>query len=573
MNMKAPNGKALLDLKRRFWLPLVFASAFCAICAPHSLAQGAQKADTSKPAPAGQDKVAKPDGAKADASGPFFAQGIVPMLNIQISEPEMQRLRDKNREYVTCTVVEAGVAQYEKVGIHLKGGAGSFRGVDDRPALTLKFDKYKKDQSFHDLDKIHLNNSVQDPGYMNELICSEIFLANGIPAARVTHARVKLNGRDLGMYVLKEGFDKKFLKHNGLDPKGNLYEGGFVQDLDGNPKLQNGDGPTDLSDVRAVVAACREPDAPKRWQRMDKLIDIDKFMTFMGLEMMTCHWDGYCNNRNNYRFYFDPKTGKVQFIPHGMDQMFGDTNFSVLNIPNTIVSNAIMTNPEWRTKYRDRITALLSNFVPADNLVNRVEAIHKRLRPVFAAWEPGKATEFDNQVKGMQDRLRARARALVQQNGVVESRALQFGPNGVARLGRWEARQESGDPKMELVDGMDGVVKLNLLSITADPTQKSVGSWRTKVILTAGKYRFEGRARVRSVRAAVDPSGSGAGIRISGANRTNKLDGTTTWNPLVHEFEITAPTQEVELILELRATSGQVLFDRASLKLVRLTGQ
>ena len=91
------------------------------------------------------------------------------------------------------------------------GEAGSFRPVNDRPALTLNFDKYREKQKFHGLDKLHLNNSVQDGGYLNEHLASVIFNAGGVPAPRISHARVWLNGRDLGFYVLKEGFDSQFL--------------------------------------------------------------------------------------------------------------------------------------------------------------------------------------------------------------------------------------------------------------------------------------------------------------------------------------------------------------------------
>src|SRR5262249_24800029 len=95
---------------------------------------------------------------------------------------------------------------YFPVGIHLKGSTGSFRSLDDKPAFTLNFDRFSRGTRFHGLRKIHLNNSVEDPSYLNEMIGSELFRAAGVPAPRVTHARVELNGTPLGLYVLKEGF-------------------------------------------------------------------------------------------------------------------------------------------------------------------------------------------------------------------------------------------------------------------------------------------------------------------------------------------------------------------------------
>ncbi|MFN3651151.1 MAG: CotH kinase family protein [Armatimonadota bacterium] len=529
-------------------------------------AKPAPKPAASAPKPATPPKPAP----RPDASVAFFRDGVVPRIKIQVSDADLNLLRQKPREYVRCTVVENDKTTYEHVAIKLKGAAGSFRGVDDRPALTLNFDKFKDGQAFHDLDKLHLNNSVQDPTYLNELISSELFLAAGVPAARTTHARVWLNGRDLGFYVLKEGFGKDFLKRNGLDPKGNLYEGPFVQDIDGNAELDSGAGVGDRSDVKAVVDACREGDTAKRWQRLEQLVDIDKFLTFMAMELMTAHWDGYCRNRNNYRFYFDPKTGKVQFFPHGMDQMFHDPNSDILGGHGAMLAQAVMSNPEWRGRYRDRVSDLMKLFVPPDNLLKRIDQHHQRLRPVLAEMGGNRANEFDGQVRTVKDRVTARAQSLTRQNAVVEPRPLRFSSSGVAQITTWAPRLETQDAKLEKQPGPAGKPNAGTLSIAAGPSGRCVASWRTKVILPAGKYRLEARARTQGVKALQEGSGTGAGLRISGGSRTNKLDGTADWTLLSHEIQIQAPQQEVELVAELRATAGQVLFDLASLRLVKV---
>src|SRR5207253_9336101 len=132
-------------------------------------------------------------------------------IKIEIKSTNLAALQRNDRAYVPATVREGDIV-YTDVGIHLKGAAGSKRDLNDKPALTLNFDKFQDRQKFHGLDKIHLNNSVQDPSYMTELLCGELFRAAGVPAARTTHARVELNGRDLGLYVLKEGFTKTFLR-------------------------------------------------------------------------------------------------------------------------------------------------------------------------------------------------------------------------------------------------------------------------------------------------------------------------------------------------------------------------
>src|SRR6185369_7291411 len=91
--------------------------------------------------------------------------------------------RGQRRTSVKAKVKEGGRV-YTNVAIHLKGAAGSFRPIDDNPGLTLNFDKFVHGQSFHGLDKFSLNNSVQDPSFLSEKICRELFEVAGVPVPR-----------------------------------------------------------------------------------------------------------------------------------------------------------------------------------------------------------------------------------------------------------------------------------------------------------------------------------------------------------------------------------------------------
>src|SRR5690606_26585600 len=139
----------------------------------------------------------------------------------------------------------------------------------------------------------------------------------------------QFDGRDLGFYVLKEGYNKRFLKRHFKDTKGNLYDGGFLMDVDENLEKDSGDGPENWSDLVALWDAANEPDLAKRKTRLEAVLDLDRFMTFPALELLTGHWDGYTQNRNNYRLYHNPETEKFVFIPHGMDQLFRDVNYQI----------------------------------------------------------------------------------------------------------------------------------------------------------------------------------------------------------------------------------------------------
>ena len=127
--------------------------------------------------------------------------------------------------------------------------------MDEKPAWTLDFNKYTRGQSLSGLTKLHLNNSVQDSTYLCEDLSGELFRRAGVPAPRIAWARVKLNGRDLGLYVVKEGITKPWLKKQFGDGDGNFYDSGTHQEVDGPLRLDSGEGSTNRADLRALADA------------------------------------------------------------------------------------------------------------------------------------------------------------------------------------------------------------------------------------------------------------------------------------------------------------------------------
>jgi len=118
--------------------------------------------------------------AKADAAADeLFSSPVIRHLELEISPSGLRTLRQyvwqfpgnqSERVPVPATVRE-GERVYTNVAVHLKGEVGSFRPIDEKPALTVKFDKFVPGQLFHGLAKISLNNEVQDPTFMTDIPC------------------------------------------------------------------------------------------------------------------------------------------------------------------------------------------------------------------------------------------------------------------------------------------------------------------------------------------------------------------------------------------------------------------
>jgi hypothetical protein len=451
----------------------------------------------------------------------FFGSHTIPRLRIQLDQEALAALRNKFREYTKATVME-GTNVWRNVGIHLKGQYGTFQGIDGRPSLTLNFDKYQKGQRFHGLDKIHLNNSAQDPSYLCEMLGRQLFEAAGIPAPRASHARVELNGRDLGLFVLVEGYDKQFLRRHFANPDGNLYDSEFRHDITDPLKKNSGKGPDDHSDLRALAAAAEEPNHTARLARLTKLLDLDRFYTTLALESLMRHHDGYAMGINNYRVYFEPN-GRATFLPHGMDLLFFEPRAGLLPDLRGVLAQTVLETQAGRKEFRARCMTLFTNLflglstsdaarspspfkgeragVRGESGSNRVTQARSKLRPMLGELDAKTARHADEAATNLLYRIHERYQqlelALFPPSLGGEGRReggsfplLNFDPRGVARLTNWLATVEGG--RVTFVE--TNVAGETSLEIRFGSGGKSaLARWEKPVLLTAGTYRFSAK--------------------------------------------------------------------------------
>jgi spore coat protein H len=368
-------------------------------------AQATPPKPASKPVPPSKKPAVPPETLEADA---FFKTPRVVELSLEIAPGDYEALKREPRKYVRATLKE-GQKTWANVAVHLKGAAGSFRGIDDKPGLTLNMDKYVDDQRFHGLDKFHLNNSVQDPSFISELICGEIFRSVGVPASRCAHAILTLNGKPKGFYVLKEGYDALFLERNFGTKKGNLYDGGFLRDLD--QPLQVVSEKDDLkphSDLKSLWNAAMLPDPAQRFAELERLLDADRWVSYLVLEALMWDWDGYPMNRNNYRIYHDPKRDKIIFIPSGTDQMFGDPNGTLLPNFNGAVARAYITTPAGRQRYLNRMDEILRTAWKVEDWNKRLDEVEAVIKPALAKVDPGHAQSLSGHIGRLRNAFQQR---------------------------------------------------------------------------------------------------------------------------------------------------------------------
>lgn len=342
----------------------------------------------------------------------LFNPGLIPQIRIQINGQAWRQLEREPREFVHADV-QVDDVNYRDIGLHLKGRRGSFRSLDSKPGFSLKFNKYKPGQRFYGLEKIHLNNAVQDPSFMTEVLCSQMFREAGVPAARGTHARVELNGRKLGFYVLVEGFTEDFLGRYFENVEGNLYDFPYRHDIRSTAVKESKD--RDPSDLRALARAAQEPDLEKRWEQLAQRLDLERFITYLALEVMIWDWDCYAMCQNNYRVYHDPVADKIVFMPHGMDQIFHNPRGSIFPEMKGLVAKAVLGIPEGRRRYFERMAWLTETIFTQERMEGQVSELRNRIRPVLLDLNPNAARKHDQAVARLQQQIRQRIASVQEQ--------------------------------------------------------------------------------------------------------------------------------------------------------------
>jgi hypothetical protein len=279
--------------------------------------------------------------------------------------------------------------------------------------------------------------------------------------------------------------------------------------------------------------------------------------------MFVGHTDGYAMNRNNFRLYHDPYSDRFVFITHGLDWGFGNTGLSVRPPFNSLVVRAVLETPEGIIRYRERVGQVFTNAFKLSVMTNRLNEVAAKLKA--AARNPAEMKDWETQAGVMRDRILERARNITQQLEMPEPITVAFDAAGMASISGWRiGRLDNSKPALAAVSS-EGK---STLYIDAGPTG-SVASWRSRLQLQPGKYRFLAMAKTKGVVPRKSDIGTGAGVRISGGKRTNSLAGDCLWTPLEFAFEL-AGAGEVDLVCELRAEKGEAWFDRDSLRLSRL---
>ena len=308
----------------------------------------------------------------------LFDASYVHTINIDISDADWQDLLKNPLEetFYPCDLTIDG-EKYSNVGIRTKGNSSLSQVADsdsDRYSFKINFSKYEKGQDYYGLDKLALNNLIQDTTFMKDYLAYTMMGEFGVASPKVSYSYITINGQEWGLYLNVEAIDKSFLKRNyGSDygalykpstdddnammPNGNRGEKQLPPDEaqpeknnmqpGGAPDRQGGPGSKEAlgadlkyvddnydsysnifdnaktnitdEDKNTLIAALKQI---SEGDNLDQAIDIDATIRYFVVHNFLDNYDSYTGNMlHNYYLY--EANGKISMLPWDYNLAFG----------------------------------------------------------------------------------------------------------------------------------------------------------------------------------------------------------------------------------------------------------
>lgn len=396
----------------------------------------------------------------------LFDTSSVHTVNIVMDDWDEFISNAESEEYYTCTL-EIDGETYKNVAIRGKGNTSLTKVAaygNDRYSFKVEFDRYDSSVTYHGLDKLCLNNIIQDNTYMKDYLCYRLMAEMGVASPLCSYVYVSVNGSDWGLYLAVEGIEESFLQRNYGSDYGELYKPdsqsmgggrgngkGFDMD-DFDPAENAGDNAkpdgkgggrdgmnssddtllkyidddpdsysnifdnakTDISksDKKRLIAALKtlSGDEP------ESAVDVDAVIRYFVVHNFVLNFDSYTGSMiHNYYLYEDD--GQMQMIPWDYNLAFGAFQSaggatSLVNYPiDDPVSGGdasdrpmlawIFQNEEYTELYHKYFAELISTVFDSGDFVQEFDSVVQMISP-YVESDPTKFCTYEEFETGAQ---------------------------------------------------------------------------------------------------------------------------------------------------------------------------
>ena len=362
-----------------------------------------------------------------DAAGPFYNGTALHDLQITMKPGDWETLK---ANYALDTYYPADFRwrdiKVPTIGVRSRG-FGSRNAT--KPGLRLDFNSYLGEQKFLGLSAMILANAVQEPAMLNLRLSMSVFAAMELPAPRVVHARLFVNGEYVGLYEAVEAVEKAFLRRAfGWDSTGKKrrdegylfeykWEPGYAWSYFGfdlarytrlfEPKSHELEAPSVLyGPIDDMLRTINEVSDGDFEARVGEYLFLAVFIRHLAVERFISDIDGFLGDWGPANFYLYRFEGRKlsAVIPWDKDRTFYDLNDDIYRgFERTVLGQRIMALPALRRMYLESLLDCAATVAQPDapgSAVSWLEAelLRERAQILAAAQVDGNKPYSNDQV-------------------------------------------------------------------------------------------------------------------------------------------------------------------------------
>lgn len=349
----------------------------------------------------------------------IFSQKTVHTYSVNISEDVFDSLQKnaKAEFFVPCTLSFNGEA-VGIVGVRYQGSdyhldlyfdENGKNDVVPKVSFKFKFNEYDPNKRFYGLKRLIFNAMDTDPTCIRNSLSYSLFNDMGIHSCRTAYARLEINGKYEGLFLILEPIDGEFLdkRFSGYGD-GNLYKEIWPGNSHRNNVLFNLKTKEYVGNINGMMefdSTVREMTKENFTTEITNWTDLDYLLKFLAVDraviaidgIMTWYIEGKFAGNHNYYWYEENMVGgKFYLLPWDYDATFyaPDGLFDIAGVPRwneepvsdtfTIYGESKVIAPStdnliyllgqtcWE-RYVDIANEFLNNQFSKENLVKKIE--------------------------------------------------------------------------------------------------------------------------------------------------------------------------------------------------------
>jgi spore coat protein H len=310
-------------------------------------------------------------GASAQTSDDLFNDQVLHRIDLYVNTRDWYWLRARytTNDYYTANMKWNGTT-VTNVGIRSRG-TGSRSGT--KPALRVDFSHYATGRTFLGLNAVDLNNGVQDPSNLREMLTMKFYRAMGIPAPRMAPVALYVNNAYFGLYTVVEEIDEAFLTRWFAENGGYLFEYKWTYayqfeylgtDLAAyaalyEPRTRVNESPGALYlPIEAMTRTITDASDEGFDAAVGQYFDIGLFVRLVAAQAVIAECDGLTGNWgvNNHYLYRFANRSLHQFLPWDASSSFHALEYPLhAGHEESVLMRRVIGFPSWKAQYRSTL--------------------------------------------------------------------------------------------------------------------------------------------------------------------------------------------------------------------------